>query len=110
MSKTGVKTAKQSKTAQKRTSGTGKSRRKVTFRIEAEEGSKVFVAGTFNGWDPKKHKLTPDEDGAYSTTLLLHRGTHEYKFIINDVWCVDPGCEDWTPNGMGSLNSVMSIL
>lgn len=110
MSKMSVKTRKRSKTPRKGSSGMKDRRRKVTFRSDAEEGSRVYVAGSFNGWDPKEHELRPDEGGAFSTTLLLDQGTHQYKFIINDVWCVDPGCEQWTPNGVGSLNSVLSIL
>lgn len=110
MSKTGAKTDKQSKLSKKGTSSTGNSHSEVTFQIEAEEGSQVYVAGTFNCWNPKEHQLTPDDNGAYCTTLRLPKGTHQYKFVINDVWCVDPGCEDWTPNGVGSLNSVLSLL
>ena len=110
MSKTSVRKSKQSKTRRKGNSRTEDSQREVTVRIEAEEGSKVYVAGSFNGWDPKKDELAPEEGGGYSTTLPLPRGTHQYKFVINDVWCVDPGCEDWTPNGVGSLNSVLSLL
>ena len=115
MSKTGVRKGKQSQTEVKKTPAKAKAsptrnRRKVTFRVEAEPGSKVFVAGSFNGWDAVKNELVQGEDGAFSTALMLERGSHEYKFVINDVWCVDPTCDDWTPNGMGSLNSVVSIL
>ena len=115
MSKTGVRKGKQSQAEatavpDKDKASASKNRRKVTFRVEAEPGSKVFVAGTFNGWDAEKNELAAGEDGAYSTALMLQRGSHEYKFVINGIWCVDPTCEDWTPNGMGSLNSVMSIL
>jgi len=85
-------------------------RKRVTFEVEASEGTTVYVAGTFNDWDPEQHELEPQEDGTYSASILLTRGSHEYKFIIDDVWCVDPACPDWTPNGMGSLNSVIHIL
>ena len=27
----------------------------------------------------------------------------------NDVWCVDPECSEWVPNGIGSLNSVVTV-
>lgn len=84
----------------------GKNR--VTFQIKADPESEVFVAGTFNGWNPRKNKLT-FKSGVYSVTITLSKGRHEYKFIVNDVWCVDPRCLEWAPNGLGSLNSVITV-
>ena len=83
-------------------------KKRVRFEIKADPGSEVFVAGTFNGWDPRKHKLTL-KGGVYSTSVLLSKGRYEYKFIINDVWCVDPECPEWAPNEHGSLNSVVTV-
>lgn len=85
---------------------TGK--RRVKFEVEAEKGSNVFVAGTFNEWNPQKNKLK-FRDGKYATSILLPRGRYEYKFIINDTWCVDPECTEWAPNGIGSLNSTITV-
>lgn len=83
-------------------------KRKQKFAIKAEHGSEVYVAGSFNSWNPKKNKLTY-RGGLYSTTLMLPKGRHEYKFVIDGVWCVDPECSEWTPNGIGSLNSVLTV-
>ena len=83
-------------------------RRRVRFVVEAKEGSRVYVAGSFNGWNPGKNRLTM-KDGRYSTTLLVPRGRHEYKFIIDDTWCLDPACREWAPNDQGSLNSVITV-
>ena len=82
--------------------------KRARFEIEAEKGSEVFVAGSFNGWDPAKNKLT-FRRGVYSTSILLPAGRHEYKFVVNGIWCVDPECAEWTPNGMGALNSVLVV-
>lgn len=83
-------------------------RKRVRFELNAEPGSKVFVAGSFNGWDARKNRLT-HKNGAYSTTILIPKGRHEYKFVVDGVWCVDPECSEWAPNSYGSLNSVVSI-
>lgn len=83
-------------------------KKRVAFEIKAEPGSEVFVAGSFNGWNPTKNRLT-FKDGVYRTTILLPKGRHEYKFVINEVWCVDPECPEWAPNGLGSLNSVVNV-
>jgi 1,4-alpha-glucan branching enzyme len=80
----------------------------VKFVIEARDASEVYVAGTFNGWDSGKHRLQP-KDGVFSRTVLLPVGRHEYKFIVDDVWRVDPDCREWSPNDKGSLNSVVTV-
>ncbi len=87
-----------------------KGRKRVTFRIDAEPGSTVAVAGDFNGWDPKKKVLADKTgDGKYQGVAMLTKGQHEYKFVINDTWTVDPNCDDWNHNAYGSLNSVIVV-
>ncbi|MEI6218683.1 MAG: hypothetical protein WCP86_07265 [bacterium] len=83
-------------------------KKRVKFSIKAQPGSEVYVTGTFNGWNPKKNKLA-NKDGVFTGTILLPKGRHEYKFVVDGVWCVDPECPEWTPNGMGSLNSVLVV-
>jgi len=82
--------------------------RKVTFALDTKNVSSVYVAGTFNGWEPGKYRLEK-QGGVYATTLLVPRGRHEYKFIVDDVWCPDPDCDKWVLNEMGSLNSVVTV-
>ena len=85
-------------------------RRRLTFEVQAEPKSEVFVAGAFNEWNPRKSKLTEKKKkGMFSATMLLPKGRHEYKFVINGVWSIDPECPEWTPNGLGSLNSVLVV-
>ena len=95
----------QSKTA---SSGNGK---KVPFEVSAKPGSQVFVAGTFNNWNPTSNPLKDNPDsGHYKAVLSLPKGTHEYKFIVNGVWAADPKCPDQAPDGCGSLNSVLHVV
>ena len=98
--------ASKAKTASQ--AGDKQTRRRVKFQLEAEAREKVCIAGTFNNWDPTKNRLRK-RNGSYSTSVLLTPGKYEYKFIIDDRWCVDPDCMDWTPNGLGSLNSVVEV-
>ena len=84
------------------------SRKRVSFTIKAEKGSKVFVAGSFNDWSHTKTQLK-EKNGTFSKSILLEKGCHEYKFVVNGIWTVDPECADWVPNGHGSLNSVVNV-
>lgn len=82
----------------------------VHFEISAEQGSQVFVAGTFNNWDKTAHPLNHDPDaGVFRLTLHLAAGEHEYKFVVNGVWHMDAKCPHWAPNSHGTLNSVIHV-
>jgi 1,4-alpha-glucan branching enzyme len=85
-------------------------RKRVTFQFRAEPGSRVYLAGSFNGWDPTARLLADRSGtGVFSTTLMLAPGRYEYKFVVNGVWCVDPECPEWVANDQGSLNSVLNV-
>jgi 1,4-alpha-glucan branching enzyme len=76
--------------------------------LRADADSDVFVAGSFNDWDPTRTRLTWKR-GVYAATVRLAQGRYEYKFIVDGTWCMDPDCPDWAPNGFGSLNSVITV-
>ena len=83
---------------------------RVVFSVRAEAGSKVFVAGSFNNWDPTaKEMLDKKGEGLFSATLTLPAGDYQYKFVIDGTWCADPECSDWVQNDHGTLNSVKHV-
>ncbi|MBA4388898.1 MAG: hypothetical protein C0404_13020 [Verrucomicrobia bacterium] len=83
---------------------------RVRFELSAEPGDQVFVAGTFNNWNPSANPLKDNPDsGHFKALLYLPLGTHEYRFVVNGVWIADPQSDDWAPNGYGSLNSVIHV-
>lgn len=109
--KTAAKTKKPAakKAAAARTKNVAK-QRKVTFAYRAEAGSKIFLSGTFNNWDPTAKKMTyKKKDGIYSAIIALAPGSYEYKFVIDGTWCADPECADWVQNDHGTLNSVKHV-
>lgn len=113
MRKTSTKAAKQSQEpgqATRKKPATARSIVDTTFQLKVGTDCEVYVAGTFNDWDPRRDRLIPDEDGTMSTTLPVPRGTHEYKFVVNGVWCVDPECRERIPNHQGSLNGVLHVI
>lgn len=85
--------------------------RRVSFSVRAEPGSKVFLAGSFNNWDPTAKEMVDKKgDGTYAATLQLAPGDYQYKFVIDGTWCADPECPDWTQNDHGTLNSVKHVV
>jgi 1,4-alpha-glucan branching enzyme len=84
--------------------------RRVRFELSVQPGSQVFVAGSFNNWNPTASPLKDNPgSGHCKATLSLPAGRHEYKFVVNGVWIIDPDCADCAPNGYGSLNSVRVV-
>jgi 1,4-alpha-glucan branching enzyme len=82
-------------------------KRRLLFEVEAPTGSEVFVAGSFNGWELNKHRLTDKaHPGKYRRHVYVEPGTIEYKFLIDGKWQIDSKCTRWTPNDFGTLNSV----
>jgi 1,4-alpha-glucan branching enzyme len=85
-------------------------RKQVTFTFKQDPGKEVFIAGSFNNWDQKRDKLTEmDQPGIYSISLMIARGRHEYKFVVDDIWQVDAVNPESVVNDLGSLNSVVVI-
>lgn len=101
------KTAKRAYTPRKTKETAEKS---VTFTVRAEPGKDVYLAGTFNQWNPTGKKMTSKKgEGVYAATVKLAPGTYEYKFVIDGTWCADPECADWVQNDHGTLNSVITV-
>lgn len=83
---------------------------RVTFSVRAEPGSKVFLAGCFNNWDPTAKAMADKKgEGVYEVSLSLLPGDYQYKFVIDGTWCADPECADWVQNDLGTLNSVKHV-
>ena len=84
--------------------------KRVQFELSAEPGSQVFVAGTFNHWNPTANPLKDNPDsGHFKTGISLPRGKHQYKFVVNGVWSLDPDCTNWVRNSSGSMNSLLHV-
>lgn len=62
----------------------------VEFNFRYPENNTVYVAGSFNNWDPFMHKLTEISPGTYSTRIRMSSGTHHYYFIVNGKRTTDP--------------------
>ncbi|MFO7653503.1 MAG: alpha-amylase family glycosyl hydrolase [Candidatus Krumholzibacteriia bacterium] len=70
----------------------------------------VFLAGTFNDWNPGHTRMSdPDRDGTYTATLLLSPGTYQYKFVVDGQWHPDPNNPAGADDGFGGQNSVLTV-
>lgn len=87
---------------------TGK--RSLTFVAHAGADSKVFLAGSFNNWDPSATEMADRKgDGVFTASLALPAGKHEYKFVVDGTWLADSECKASVANAFGTLNSVIEV-
>ncbi|HBO98322.1 MAG TPA: hypothetical protein DD637_00570 [Verrucomicrobia bacterium] len=82
----------------------------VSFTVHADKGKAVYVAGSFNKWDPTAKKMSyKARQGIYSATVNLAPGEYQYKFVIDGTWCADPENVNAVPNDQGTFNSVIVV-
>ena len=84
--------------------------------IAAPHATSVFVAGSFNRWNPREHPLRRNRAGQWVGVLDLDPGEHQYKFVVDGRWrCADgrDGPYDGRPghvrNEFGTMNIVVRI-
>jgi 1,4-alpha-glucan branching enzyme len=81
----------------------------VRFEIEQPAASSVFVAGSFNQWEPERTPLQRQSNGRWVGNLKVTPGRHEYLFVIDGQWMPDPKAGECVQNPYGGLNSVLQV-
>lgn len=88
----------------------------VRFQCSASEAQAVFLAGTFNNWDPAATPMLRDDGGEWRVAVALSPGTYEYKFIVDGEWRCEPGVideqytgKDAVANAFGTKNRVIEV-
>jgi 1,4-alpha-glucan branching enzyme len=84
-------------------------KKRVTFKLNNPEAREVFLAGSFNNWDPSARPLKKDAKGVWKTIIMLPRGTYEYRLVIDGQWVDDPESVEKRLNEFGSLNSIIVV-
>jgi len=83
--------------------------RQVRFVFRPDRDyQRVFLAGTFNSWNPEATAMVRAGD-AWQTTLMLTEGEYQYKFVADGNWITDETAEDFRDDGYGGQNSVIRV-
>lgn len=82
----------------------------VLFVQPATIGSRVCVAGDFNGWNPDSHVLEYDQRaGVLKACIPIRAGTHTYRLVVDGHWMNDPSNPRTELNPFGDQNSVLVV-
>lgn len=90
--------------------------RLTQITCHAPNADMVFVAGTFNDWNPSALAMTKCGYADWSIDLELPPGRYEYKFVVDDTWCCEPHLlrdgepsNDTVANAFGTVNRVLIV-
>ncbi|MDR0785933.1 MAG: glycogen-binding domain-containing protein [Treponema sp.] len=61
----------------------------VVFSYKGRSGQSVYVAGSFNNWDPFMYELKENSPGSYGLTLYLPKGVYYYVFFVQGERVLD---------------------
>lgn len=81
----------------------------TVFRLPNFRGAKeVYLAGTFNDWNSKALPMKQAGDH-WEVCIDLKGGKHQYKYVVDGEWILDPENELKEYDTYGHLNSVIMI-
>jgi len=90
--------------------------KETAIRIQAPDAQEVFLAGSFNDWNPSTIRMERESDGSWIAMVPLTPGRHEYKFVVDGRWCCNPGgtefeeaCPGHVRNSFGTLNCTIDV-
>ena len=104
MSTTSIK-----KKASAKSANLGSSTRIIRLELKGVSAAKVFVAGSFNDWQPTVSEMQALGDSHWVKELSLPPGRHEYLFVADGFWMPDPRALEAVPNPFGGWNSVLRV-
>lgn len=94
----------------------GEAMHRHTFRFDGRSVEprprEVFVAGSFNGWNPRAEAMREVAPNVFELVRELPEGVHFYKFVLDGTrWVNDPASdrELEEPDGYGGVNSAVLI-
>ena len=80
----------------------------VQFRLDAPQASAVQLAGSFTEWKPT-YSLHETAPGIWSVLVPLEPGVHDYAFVVNGKWIIDP-VAPVVDDGFGGANSRLFVV
>jgi len=81
----------------------------IILQLIRPGAANVFVAGSFNGWQPDTIKLQSLGDGRWTGSVEPGAGRHEYLFVVDGNWIPDPDARESAANPFGGTNSVLIV-
>lgn len=82
----------------------------VHFECAEAEAVSVYIAGTFNNWQPDATPMLPVENHRWVNETILPPGTSKYCLVVNGEFRPDPGAPAVVRNSFGGWNSILKVM
>ena len=75
------------------------------------EADQAYLVGDFNNWDREANPMKEKKDGTFYTAMTLETGKdYQFRYLLDDDrWENDWDADAYTPNEIGTENSVVSV-
>ena len=81
----------------------------TVFRLDAPTAHAVWLAGDFSDWEKSPIKMIKGGGGVWHAKVLLARGRHQFRFVVDGEWQNDPHYQAQVHNSFGSFNHVVEV-
>ena len=81
----------------------------VRLEFHDDRAKTVYIAGSFNDWNPKTTSMLKDGSDHWIKEFALPPGVYEYLYVVDGRWVNDPKAVKSTPNPQGGRNSVLVV-
>ena len=85
-----------------------KLRHKMSFDPKGKIYKTVQMKGEMNAWNPNNTVLK-ENNGIWEAEIEVKPGTYQYLFVVDGIETQDPSNPNKQSNGMGGMNSVLTI-
>jgi hypothetical protein len=85
-----------------------KLKHKLIFDPKGKSYQTVQMKGEMNAWNPNNTNLKLN-NGVWEADIEVEPGIYQYLFVVDGVETLDPDNPDKQSNGMGGMNSVLTI-
>ena len=81
----------------------------ILFQYKSDAAQKVFVAGSFNGWDGRQGVMTKNSGGIWEKAVKIKPGKYVYKLKVDGVWMTDLNNKISEDDNKGGRVSVLNV-
>jgi hypothetical protein len=82
--------------------------RNISFALPGyADAAEVVLSGSFNFWDRRQYRMQRKGD-AWTISVEVAPGEHQYKFVVDGKWILDPG-NTLTKQEGEAVNSVIRV-
>jgi hypothetical protein len=81
----------------------------ISLELVQPGAKHVCVAGSFNEWKPEQTPLVQMGNGRWVGDLDVKPGRHEYLFVVDGQWLLDPNAKESVQNPFGGRNSILTV-